>query len=173
MVNLDIFFQGPNPFTAPTPIPLDPLTAAGGGSGIGNGTLIGLIGGGVIALIPIVKSWVDNKNNMAAQTTQTALNSHTAMLTSALQRADRLEQQLSDLQKAFADLRSEFTAVKTQLADKTIELASVVQERDELRQLNKKLELENDDLRATITRMELAARAGGWQPSKFETEAKT
>jgi len=153
---LDFLFQNPNPF-GPTPIPIDPLTAAGGG-GIGNGTLIGFAGGATLALIPIVKSWVDNRNNMAAQTTQTALNSHTAMLTSALQRADRLEAQLSELQKSFTELKAEFAAVKTQLADKTAELSSVSKERDDLKHRNIVLEAENDELKATITRMELLSR---------------
>lgn len=157
---VDFWFQGPNPFA--TPAPIDPLTAAGGG-GIGSGTLIGLAGGAVIALIPIFKSWVDNRGSMASQTTQTALNSHTAMLTSALQRADRLETQLSELQKSFTELRAEFAAVKTQLADKTAELASVSRERDDLRHRNTQLEAENDDLRATIIRMEQTARQFGRQ----------
>ena len=154
---LFFLFQNPNPFgVTPTP---DPLLIAGGGGGIGNGTLIGLAGGALIALIPVIKSLVDNRANMAAQTTQTALNSHTAMLTSALQRADRLEAQLFDLQKSFTELKSEFATVKTQLADKTAELASVAKERDDLKHRNIVLENENDELKATITRMELLARS--------------
>lgn len=157
---VEIFFQGPNPFATPTPIPFDPLTAAGGG-GIGNGTLIGLVGGAVIALIPLIRSWVDNKNNMAAQTTQTTLNSHTAMLNSALERANRLETQLFDLQKAFTELKSEFATVKTQLADKTSELLSVMKERDDLRQRNSALEEENDKLKVQVTRLELMQSGSG------------
>lgn len=162
--------QVPNPFgVTPTP---DLSQLAGGGGGLSNGTLIGLAGGAVIALIPIFKSWVENKGSMAAQTTQTALNSHTAMLTSALQRADRLEAQLNELQKSFTELKAEFATVKTQLADKTAELASVAKERDDLKHRNIVLETENDELRATITRMELTARATGFQTINEKDKTK-
>lgn len=172
MVNFDILFQGPSPFA--TPATIDPLIAAGGG-GINNGTLIGLAGGVLIAAIPLIKSWQDNRNNMAAQTTQTALNSHTAMLTSALQRADRLEAQLSELQKSFTELKSEFATVKTQLADKTAELTAVTHERDALK-------LENTELKNEIIKLRLgnspAAYAAAqfvsdWNQGKASTEVKT
>jgi len=150
---IEVLFQIPNPFITPTP---DPATLAGGGGG-NSGTLIGLAGvviGGVMAFAPILKSWVDNKGNMAVQTTQVALNSHTAMLTSALQRADRLETELNELRLLFTDLKSEFASVKMQLADKTNELSSVMKERDDLKHRNSQLEQENDDLKMKVALLE-------------------
>lgn len=166
MVVFDILFQGPNPFATPTPISFDPLTAAGGG-GISNGTLIGLAGGALIAIIPIFKSWVDNRANMATQTTQTTLASHTTMLKFALEENKELKDKIESLQLQLDELLPRLARLEAQLDDKKAELVQVTHERDELKR-------ENADLKATIAQMEFAARGNsGWKPSKFETEAKT
>ncbi len=164
MVNFDIFFQGPSPFA--TPATIDPLTAAGGGGGISNGTLIGLAGGALIAIIPIVKSWVDNKANMATQTTQTTLASHTTMLKFALEENKELKDKIEAMQTQLNELLPRLARLEAQLDDKKAELVHVTHERDELRR-------ENTELKATIAQMELAARSNGWQQSKFNTEVKT
>lgn len=164
MVNFDIFFQGPSPFA--TPATIDPLTAAGGGGGISNGTLIGLAGGALIAIIPIVKSWVDNKANMATQTTQTTLASHTTMLKFALEENKELKDKIEAMQTQLNELLPRLARLEAQLDDKKAELVHVTHESDELRR-------ENTELKATIAQMELAARSNGWQQSKFNTEVKT
>ena len=164
MVNFDILFQGPSPFA--TPATIDPATLAGGGGGISNGTLIGLAGGALIAIIPIVKSWVDNKANMATQTTQTTLASHTTMLKFALEENKELKDKIEAMQAQLNELLPRLARLEAQLDDKKAELVQVTHERDELKR-------ENTELKATIAQMELAARSNGWQQSKFNTEVKT
>lgn len=148
MVNLDILFQGPNPFATPA---IDPLTAAGGGGGISNGTLLGLAGGALIAIIPIVKSWVDNKANMATQTTQTTLASHTTMLKFALEENKDLKEKIEAMQTQMNELLPRLARLEAQLDDKKAELAQVTHERDELR-------VENIKLKETITQLKMVSQ---------------
>ncbi len=167
MVVFDILLQGPNPFATPTPVPFDPLTAAGGG-GISNGTLIGLAGGALIAIIPIFKSWVDNRANMATQTTQTTLASHTTMLKFALEENKELKDKIESLRLQLNELLPRLARLEAQLDDKKAELVQVTHERDELKRENAELvrvtherdelKRENAELKATILQMEFAAR---------------
>ena len=175
---IEVFFQIPNPFITPTP---DPATLAGGGGGIGNGTLIGLAIVAIGALAPSIKSWLDGRSQMTTQTTQATLSTHTAMLTSAITRADRLEAQLQAVQKEFSDLRERFARMEAQLADKTHELEIAARERDLYKtQIEEKEVIIQrqrtliDEQRLTIQKLELlnATNTTSVQSGKTNTEIK-